>query len=78
MDRLATLTRTVTAKRIALADVLEPAGARAGSLGLTPVELEDVLVAIGDLEDRAGTDARARLARARRALERELADLLAA
>jgi len=45
-------------------------------LGLDPTDLEEVLRAIGDREDQAGGDARARLARGRRALERELAATL--
>lgn len=77
MAALDTLTRNVRAERDALIDVLTPAPRT--RLGLTPVELEDVLIAIGDLEDRtASTDVRARLGRARRALELELADALAA
>lgn len=76
MAALNTLTRDVVAKRDAFLDVLTPA-TRDG-LGLAPPDLEAALVAIGDLEDRSGPDVRARLARARRALERELADALTA
>lgn len=57
-----------------LDDVLTPAPA--GRLGLTAIELDELLTAVGDREDAVGTDARARLARARRALEAELARLL--
>jgi hypothetical protein len=45
-------------------------------LGLTPPELEELLTAVGDREDTATAAARARLARGRRALERELAKAL--
>jgi hypothetical protein len=78
MAALDTLTRTVRAERDALIDVLTPPARLPAGLGLTAPELEDVLIAIGDLEDRSGPDVRARLGRARRALERELADALAA
>lgn len=68
------------ARRLALAPTVTPAPAAipAPALGLTALELEDLLVAIGDLEDRAGTDQRARLARGRAALERELARTMTA
>ena len=46
-------------------------------LGLTPPELEDLLTAVGDREDLAGPDERARLRRGRHAIEAELARLLA-
>lgn len=80
MAELTTLTRDVVAERDALVDVLTPAPAPAPrGLGLPPDELEDVLVAIGDLEDRtARPDVRARLGRARRRLEAELAEHLTA
>lgn len=51
-----------------------PALAKRGQL--TAEELVELLTAIGDREDQAGTDARARLARGRRALEAELARAL--
>lgn len=76
MAALDTLTRDVVAKRDALLDVLAPAPTP--RLGLDALELEAILVAIGDLEDRSGPDVRARLARGRAALELELADALAA
>lgn len=61
------------APRLALA--LEPRPARGiGALELD--DLEELLVAVGDREDAVGEDARARLARGRRALEHELARLL--
>lgn len=41
-------------------------------LGLTASDLEEALLAVGDREDHVGTDGRARLARVRAALEREL------
>lgn len=44
-------------------------------LGLSVDELEELLVAVGDREDQVGEQARARLARGRMALERELAAL---
>lgn len=47
------------------------------ALGLELPDLEELLFAIGDREDHATLDERARLARARRALERELARILA-
>jgi hypothetical protein len=47
-------------------------------LGLTVAILEDLLVAVADRQDVAGPDERARLGRARSALELELADRLAA
>lgn len=50
--------------------------APAPTLGLDPLELEELLVAVGDREDQAGTAARARLTRGRRALEAELARAL--
>lgn len=70
-----TITR-VEAEATALQRVLEPI-APTPVLGLDELELEDVLVAIGDLEDRTGPDQRARLRRARHALERELSRVLA-
>lgn len=49
----------------------------ARGLGLTLPDLEELLLAVGDREDTVGTDARARLARGRIALEAELTRLLA-
>lgn len=50
----------------------------APALGLTAAELEEALVALGDREDLAtGVDQRARLARVRAALERELGRAIA-
>lgn len=60
------------AASLALASPLAP------SLGLSELDIETGLKAIGDAEDRASTDDRVRLARVRGALERELARQLAA
>lgn len=71
------LTDTHRARRRSRA-ALEPRPAppvRALGLGLDAGDLEEVLVAIGEREDFATADVRARLARARHALERELAAL---
>lgn len=70
MPATATLTYTTDL------DELTISRGRAPGLGLTAHELEELLTAVGDREDQAGTDARARLQRGRRALERELAVLL--
>jgi hypothetical protein len=71
--------RTVTAQRDELVAMLTPPPtAPAPVLGLTVDELEELLVAIGDRQDlEADTGRRARLERARRALEAELARHLA-
>lgn len=61
--------------QMASAGPVVASAARIG-LGLTVPELEDLLIAIGDREDLAGPDERARLIRGRRALEAELVRLL--
>jgi hypothetical protein len=54
-----------------------PATAAAPLLELDTPELEELLVAVADREDAATSDVRARLARGRAALERELARRIA-
>lgn len=69
MRGLATPHRIRVARRGA---VVTPAPVAERSLDLTPDVLEELLLAVGDREDMVGPDARARLARGRAALEREL------
>lgn len=68
---LDTLTRRATAHLAGIEAMLEPD--HRGALGLSVDELEELLVAIGDRQDlEADQGRRARLARGRAALEREL------
>lgn len=72
----ATRHRLVTPRRRHRRPELAPTTPARAGLGLAIPDLEELLTAVGDREDTVGPDARARLARGRRALELELADAL--
>lgn len=76
MRVLTTPHRTRIARRGATVDAPIADARQALGLDLTPDVLEE-LIAIGDREDHATADVRARLARGRAALERELTRALA-
>lgn len=77
MRVLTTPHRTRIARRGATVDAPIVDARQALGLDLTPDVLEELLIAIGDREDHATADVRARLARGRAALERELTRALA-